>query len=105
MDNNQKILFTALSADELSALMERSVKNAIGNHGDPMPYDDELLNTKQAAKLINYKASTLYGLAKANKIPYSKTAGKLLFSRIALLAWVHAQADEKPPPISSDAAA
>jgi excisionase family DNA binding protein len=98
MDNNEKILFTALSTDELAALMERSVRNAIGHNGVQIPDGDELLNTRQAGKLINYKTSTLYGLVKQNKIPYSKTAGKLLFSRNALLAWVHAQPDEKPPP-------
>ncbi|SDE94959.1 DNA binding domain-containing protein, excisionase family [Mucilaginibacter pineti] len=98
MDSKEKILFTALSAEELATLMERSVRKAIGHNGVQLPDGDELLNTRQAGKLINYKASTLYGLVKQNKIPYSKTAGKLLFSRNALLAWVHAQPDEKPPP-------
>lgn len=98
MDSKEKILFTALSADELAAVIERSVRSVIGTNGVQMPDGDELLNTRQAGKLINYKASTLYGLVKQKKIPYSKTAGKLLFSRNALLVWVHARPDGKPPP-------
>jgi excisionase family DNA binding protein len=86
--DKDKILFTALSTDELSLLMETSVRRAIGTDGIGLPDGDALLNTKQAATLICYKESTLYGLAKQNKIPYSKTRGKLLFSRNELLHWV-----------------
>ncbi|WP_216351019.1 helix-turn-helix domain-containing protein, partial [Mucilaginibacter polytrichastri] len=75
-----------------SMLMETSVRRAIGTDG---PADgDALLNTRQAAALICYKESTLYGLAKQNQIPHSKTRGKLLFSRNALLEWVKAKAPE-----------
>lgn len=89
----EKILFTALSVSELSSLMENSVRKAISS-GDLKRHDvDELLNTRQAAALVNYKASTLYGLVKQNKIPFSKTAGKLLFSRNKLLAWVDAKGE------------
>ena len=84
----EKILFTALSVSELSNLMENSVRNAISDSDLKIHDADELLNTRQAGALINYKASTLYGLAKQNKIPFSKTAGKLLFSRKKLLEWV-----------------
>ena len=97
----EKILFTALSVSELSSLMENSVRNAISS-GELKRHDvDELLNTRQAAALVNYKASTLYGLVKQNKIPFSKTAGKLLFSRKKLLVWVGAKgetAEKIPPP-------
>ena len=84
----EKILFTALSVSELSNLMENSVRNAISGSELKSHDADELLNTRQAGALINYKASTIYGLAKQNKIPFSKTAGKLLFSRKKLLEWV-----------------
>lgn len=86
--NAQKILFTALSTEELSKIMEASVRNAIGNYEISKPGEDQLLNARQAAKLINYRRPTLYGLVKQHKIPFSKTAGKLLFSRNKLLEWV-----------------
>ena len=97
----EKILFTSLSVSELSSLMENSVRNAISCSHLKNHDADELLNTRQAGTLINYKASTLYGLVKQNKIPFSKTAGKLLFSRKKLLAWVGAKGEpteENPPP-------
>jgi len=84
----EKILFTALSTEELSGLMEKSVRNVMGDYDIRTPETDQLLNARQAAKLINYRRPTLYGLVRQNKIPYSKTAGKLLFSRKKLLDWV-----------------
>lgn len=86
--DKQKILFTTLSAEELSAIMETSVRNVIGECDIKASGTDQLLNARQASKLINYRRSTLYGLVRQNKIPYSKTAGKLLFSRNRLLEWV-----------------
>ncbi|WP_158799423.1 helix-turn-helix domain-containing protein [Pedobacter sp. L105] len=97
----EKILFTALTTEELSGLMEKSVRNVMGDYDIRMPETDQLLNARQAAKLINYRRPTLYGLVRQNKIPYSKMAGKLLFSRKKLLDWVenkHAPSKENPPP-------
>jgi len=96
-----KILFTALSTEELSGLMEKSVRNVMGDYDIRTAETDQLLNARQAAKLINYRRPTLYGLVRQNKIPYSKTAGKLLFSRKKLLDWVenkYAPSAENPPP-------
>lgn len=86
--NKEKVLFTALSEQELSDIMEKSVRNVIGDSEIIASGTDQLLNARQAAKLINYRRPTLYGMVRANKIPYSKTAGKLLFSRNKLLQWV-----------------
>lgn len=86
--DKEKILFTALTIEELSAIMEISVRNVIGECDIKAFATDQLLNARQAAKLINYRRPTLYGLVRQNKIPFSKTAGKLLFSRNKLLEWV-----------------
>lgn len=86
--DTQKILFTALSTEELSAIMEKSVRNVIDECDIEKSGTDQLLDARQAAKLINYRRPTLYGLVRQNKIPYSKTAGKLLFSRNKLLQWI-----------------
>lgn len=97
----EKILFTALSTEELYDLMEQSVRNVMGDYDIGTPETDQLLNARQAAKLINYRRQTLYGLVRQNKIPYSKTAGKLLFSRRKLLDWVenkYTRSIDNPPP-------
>jgi excisionase family DNA binding protein len=91
--DTEKILFTALSTEELSNIMETSVRNVIGESDSKASGADQLLNARQAAKLINYRRPTLYGLVRQNKIPFSKTAGKLLFSRKKLLAWVDAKGE------------
>ncbi|MBB6501217.1 helix-turn-helix domain-containing protein [Pedobacter cryoconitis] len=99
--DKEKILFTALSKEELSAIMETSVRNVIGECDIKASGTDQLLNARQAAKLINYRRPTLYGLVRQNKIPFSKTAGKLLFSRNKLLEWVangkHSPIGKSPP--------
>lgn len=81
---------TTLSTQELQELIESSVKNAV--HSKPVrPQDDEddtLLDTKEAAVLIKYEVTSLYGLVKRKKIPFCKVEGKLLFSRKKLLAWI-----------------
>ena len=87
MDKEQ-ILFTTLSSSELSILMEKPVRKALGTDHSGMPDGDALLNIKQAALLICYKESTLYALARQNKMPHSKTKGKVLFSRNQLLQWI-----------------
>ncbi|EEI89707.1 DNA binding domain, excisionase family [Sphingobacterium spiritivorum ATCC 33300] len=93
--DTKKILFTALSAEELSEIMETSVRNVIGHNEIRQSYTDQLLNAREASKLVNYRRSTIYGFVRNNKIPFSKTAGKLLFSRTELLEWAR-QYKKKP---------
>jgi excisionase family DNA binding protein len=69
--------------------MEASVRKALETDNRPSE-QDTLLTTRQASALICYKASTIYGLVKENKIPHVKARGKLLFSRNALLEWIAA---------------
>ena len=80
---------TTLSTQELQELIESSVRNAV--HLQPPRTDNEddtLLDTKEAAVLIKYEVTSLYGLVKRKKIPFCKVEGKLLFSRKKLLAWI-----------------
>lgn len=87
---------TTLSTDELKELIVSSVKESI--QAKPTVTDeDTLLDTKEAASLIKYEVSSLYGLVKRKKIPFCKVEGKLLFSRKKLLAWIDAaQTSVKP---------
>jgi hypothetical protein len=80
---------TTLSTQELQELIESSVRNAV-HLQPPRPdnEDDTLLDTKEAAVLIKYEVTSLYGLVKRKKIPFCKVEGKLLFSRKKLLDWI-----------------
>lgn len=81
--------FTTLTTQEFQELIESSVRNVV-NLKPPRPDDEEdtLLDTKEAAELIKYEVTSVYGLVKRKKIPFCKVEGKLLFSRKKLLAWI-----------------
>jgi excisionase family DNA binding protein len=87
---NETTFITTLSTDQLKELIESSVKNAVRVTPNSNPQDDTLLDTKEAANLIKYEVTSLYGLVKRKKIPFCKVEGKLLFSRKQLLAWISA---------------
>ncbi len=82
---------TTLSTQELQELIESSVKNAVQvSPVSNKDQDDTLLDTKEAATLIKYEVTSIYGLVKRKKIPFCKIEGKLLFSRKKLLEWIGA---------------
>jgi hypothetical protein len=76
---NETTFITTLSTDQLKELIESSVKNAVRVTPNSNPQDDTLLDTKEAANLIKYEVTSLYGLVKRKKIPFCKVEGKLLF--------------------------
>ena len=79
----------SLSGQQLDELIESSVRKALQTSPVNPPDDsDTLLDTKQAAQLIKYKETSIYGLVKRKRIPFCKIEGKLLFSRQKLLEWV-----------------
>lgn len=79
----------SLSGQQLHELIESSIRKVLLVQPVPKPDDtDTLLDTKEAAQLIKYKETSIYGLVKRKKIPFCKIEGKLLFSRQKLLEWV-----------------
>jgi len=79
----------SLSGQQLHELIEASVRKVLLVQPVHKPDDsDTLLDTKEAAQLIKYKETSIYGLVKRKKIPFCKIEGKLLFSRQKLLEWV-----------------
>lgn len=86
----EKIFFTNYSTDELTDLIQTCLQklhsnNHVNSHGD---ITDTLLDTKETARLINYKETSLYGLVRKRKIPFNKMEGKLLFSKKEILNWI-----------------
>ena len=79
---------TTLSTQELQELIESSIKNAVNVKTPASDEGDTLLDTKEAAVLIKYEVTSLYGLVKRKKIPFCKVEGKLLFSRKKLMDWI-----------------
>ena len=54
-----------------------------------MPELSEYLTTREVAALIRVKERKIYDLVARGSIPYSKTTGKLLFPKDAVLAWIN----------------
>jgi len=79
---------TTLTTHELQELMESAVKKVVQVPASPPEGDDTLLDTKEAANLIKYEVTSIYGLVKRKKIPFCKIEGKLLFSKKKLLDWI-----------------
>ena len=49
----------------------------------------EYLTTKEVAALMRVKQRKIYDLVGRSDIPFSKTTGKLLFPKDAVLAWIN----------------
>ena len=54
-----------------------------------MPEFSKYLTTREVAALMRVKERKIYDLVARGDIPYSKTTGKLLFSKDAVLAWIN----------------
>lgn len=93
----QTVLFT-FSQEELETIIESSLTKFLSrSNPQKIPEDDTLLDTKEAAGLIKYKESSIYGLVKRKKIPFCKREGKLLFSKKLLLEWVNLKKNDTVP--------
>lgn len=84
--NMDAIFLTTLSIGELQNLITNSIKSIIDSKREP-EQEDILLDTKEAAALLKYEVSSIYGLIQRQKIPFSKCEGKILFSKKELLEW------------------
>lgn len=86
----EKIFFTNYSTEELTNLIQNCLEKLHSNNqANPQgEFTDTLLDTKEVARMINYKETSLYGLVRKRKIPFNKMEGKLLFSKKEILNWV-----------------
>ena len=53
-----------------------------------MPETSQYMTTREVAALMRVKERKIYDLVAKGDIPFSKTTGKLLFSKDAVLAWI-----------------
>jgi predicted DNA-binding transcriptional regulator AlpA len=86
----EKIFFTNYSTEEFRNLIQTCLENLhLKNQPNPQDeFSDTLLDTKEVARMINYKETSLYGLVRKRKIPFNKMEGKLLFSKKEILNWI-----------------
>lgn len=48
----------------------------------------DIINLKQAAKILNLSPATIYNKVNKKEIPYSKKGKRLYFSKTNLIAWI-----------------
>lgn len=87
----ENLIFTQLSIPEVKRMFRQELESFFENHKQNLvtqTEQDQLLNIKQAAALVNLSVPTLYQRVQHSKIPVIKSGGKLLFSRFELLAFV-----------------
>ena len=53
-----------------------------------MPETSQYMTTREVAALMRVKERKIYDLVAKGDIPVSKTTGKLLFPKDAVLAWI-----------------
>ncbi len=58
-----------------------------------MPETSQYLTTREVATLIRVKERKIYDLVARGEIPFTKTTGKLLFPKDAVLAWINKDSD------------
>lgn len=75
--------------EALSALIRKELM-AVLNQLKPQKQESvpEVLNFKEACKLLSCSGSLLYKLTSGRKIPHSKRGKKLVFIREELLEWL-----------------
>lgn len=86
----EKYIFS--TAEELTTLIETSIKKALSQKADEVGKGKELpeiLNVDQAAEFLSLAKQTLYGFTSKGEIPYLKRGKKLYFKKSELEAWVN----------------
>ncbi|GAB3767093.1 helix-turn-helix domain-containing protein [Spirosoma pomorum] len=75
--------------NETRSLVEALVYNFTQVQNSALPIE-EVLNTNQAATLLDLKKSTIYGLVYERRIPYHHVGngGRLYFLRTELIDWI-----------------
>ena len=64
---------------------------------------EDILNAKEAAKLLDLSPATIYGKTHRNEIPFFKQGKKLLFSRAELIKWLKKGENPIAPILSTSA--
>ena len=87
-------IITSITFDELSALVEKSVKRAITPPRITTPEPDRI-GIDEACKITGLKKATIYRKSFDGTIPCERFGKFLVFSRKKLTNWLQAETVEK----------
>lgn len=82
MNNN---LVVSMSTDELKALIEEGVSNALSKSFQPKKEDETLLNRKDISKFFSVSLVTVSQWMKSGKLPYHRINSRIYFKKTEVL--------------------
>ena len=85
----QAVTITQITPPELESLIEGSLRKILAlqptkEHKE----EDQLMTIKEAGEFLNLSVPTIYSYVQNSKIPVSKGAKRLYFSKRELLDWI-----------------
>jgi excisionase family DNA binding protein len=84
-----EILIVPISVNELKALVETCVKNALSAlPSSTAPHSDEFVDVKAAGELLRLAVPTIYSLVCRRELSSYKRGKKLYFKKSELLQWI-----------------
>lgn len=97
--NIQPLILTSISPQDFMALLRKGLDNYFSEIKTLQPNsnqtEDQILTVKEAALLVRRSVPSIYQLCNDGEIPSFKRGGKILFSKVELLAW--AMGDKRKP--------
>lgn len=85
----QAVTITQISAPELEALIENSLKKILATQFTPPPAEqDSLLTVQDAAAFLKLSVPTIYSLTSKGVLPVMKRSKRCYFSKAELLNYL-----------------
>lgn len=84
----QAVTITQITAPELEALIENSIKKVLSGAVKESQESDELLTVPDAAKFLSLSVPTIYGLISKGELPVMKRSKRCYFSRVELFNYL-----------------
>jgi excisionase family DNA binding protein len=69
---------------------EKDMSETAGETWVEEPRSDDVLTAREAARLLRISTDLLYEAANRGEVPHRRVGRRMLFSRLALLAWLRA---------------
>ncbi|MBK9722131.1 MAG: helix-turn-helix domain-containing protein [Saprospiraceae bacterium] len=78
-------LVITMNSDDLKALIDESVTNALSKSSQPKKEDETLLNRKDISKFFSVSLVTVSQWMKSGKLPYHRINSRIFFKKVEVL--------------------
>lgn len=83
----EKVIFTQIDLEDLSKLIEDSVRRAVAAHTPERSANDQndLMTVEETAKFLSLTAPTIYSKKSRGELPFMKQGKRVYFSKTQLI--------------------